>query len=236
MIDDSELRDLDPFDILDAEAYRLEGFFATLDGDDWLRPTRCAGWRRRELLAHLAASEQYNQATIDDTVPQLLKQAEASGATDLNAFNAWGVDQRAGRSVDELLQEWREASSHSRRGLRELGWDAVLNTAGGPYPAGRQALHLAMEFAIHADDMGVTVADAERRLRGDWEARFARFTVSEYGKEVQVESDGAGMNRVRGGGVEVSIDDEGLIDACSARLPEDAPVPQELRDLLRVFA
>jgi hypothetical protein len=87
MIDDSELRDLDPFDILDAEAYRLEGFFATLDGDDWLRPTRCAGWRRREMLAHLAASEQYNQATIDDTVPQLLKQAEASGATDLNAFN-----------------------------------------------------------------------------------------------------------------------------------------------------
>jgi uncharacterized protein (TIGR03083 family) len=236
MIDDSELRDLDPFALLDAEAHRIDGFFATLNGDDWLRPTRCAGWRRRELLAHLAASEQYNQATIDDTVPQLLEQAQQAGATDLDAFNSWGVDQRAGRSVDELLDEWRKASTNTRMRLRELGWDTVLNTAGGPYPVGRQALHLAMEFAIHADDMGVTVEDAERRLRGDWEARFARFTLSEYGKPVEVESDGAGMNRLSGGGVEVTIDDEGLVDACSARLPDSAPVPRQLRDLLRVFA
>jgi uncharacterized protein (TIGR03083 family) len=236
MIDDSELRDLDPFGLLDAEAHRIDGFFATLDGEDWLRPTRCAGWRRRELLAHLAASEEYNQATIDDTVPQLLQRAQEAGASDLEAFNAWGVDQRAGRSVDELLDEWRQASTQTRMRLRELGWDTILNTAGGPYPAGRQALHLAMEFAIHADDMGVPVADAERRLRGGWQARFARFTLGEYGKEVKVDSDGAGMNQVKGGGVAVTIDDEGLIDACSARLPEDAPVPEELRGLLRVFA
>jgi uncharacterized protein (TIGR03083 family) len=236
MIDDSELRDLDPFALLDAEAHRIDGFFATLDGEDWLRPTRCAGWRRRELLAHLAASEEYNQATVDDTVPQLLERASKAGATDLTAFNGWGVDQRAGRSVGELLEEWRQASTQTRMRLRGLGWDTILNTAGGPYPAGRQALHLAMEFAIHADDMGVPVADAERRLRGDWQARFARFTVAEYAKPVEISSDGAGMNLVHSGDVEVTIDDEGLVDACSARLPDGAPVPDQLRDLLRVFA
>lgn len=237
MIDDSELRDLHPFDILDAEAHRVDGFFATLDGDDWLRPTRCAGWRRRELLAHLAASEHYNRATIDGTVAELMEQGQQAGVSGLDGFNQWGVDQRAGRTPGELLEEWRTLSSENRRRMRELGWDGTLQTAGaGPYPAGLQAFHLAQEFAVHADDMSVPVADGERRLRGDWQARFARFTLHEYGKPVEVESDGAGMNRVSGAGLEIALDDEGLVDACSARLPDGAPVPQQLRDLLRVFA
>lgn len=237
MIDDSELRDLDPFDLLDAEARRLDGFFATLSGDDWLRPTRCAGWRRRELLAHLAASEHYNRATIDGTVQELMARGQAAGATDLDGFNRWGVEERSDRTPEELLDEWRTLCTENRRRLRALGWDGSLQTAGaGPYPAGRQALHLAQEFAVHADDMSVPVADGERRLRGTWQARFARFTVREYGREVEIETDGAGLNRIHGAGAEVTLDDEGLVDACSARLPAEAPVPAELRDLLRVFA
>lgn len=236
MIDDSELRDLDPFAILDAEAGRIEGFLATLSGDDWLEPTRCAGWRRRELLAHLAASEHYNRATIDRTVADLMAQAQAAGARDLDGINRWGVEQRRDRTPEEVLDEWRTMCSENRRRLRELGWDGVLQTAGaGPYPAGLQALHLAQEFAVHAADMGIPVDDEDRRRRA-WQPRFARFTLREYGKDVEVESDGAGMNRVRRAGTEVALDDEGLVDACSARLPADAPVPQELRDLLRIFA
>jgi len=236
MIDDSELRDLDPFDILDAEARRLDGFFAGLHDQDWLRPTRCAGWRRREVLAHMAASEDYNQATIDDTVPALVQRATEAGVEGgLDAFNDWGVRDRAGRSVEELLDEWRHKSGSTRRRLRELGWDGTLQTMAGAYPAGRQAFHLAMEFAIHADDMAVPVADGERRLRGGWETRFARFTLREYGREVEVENRG-GVNVVRGAGEEVELDDEGLVDACAARLPADHPMSQALRDLLRVFA
>jgi uncharacterized protein (TIGR03083 family) len=237
MIDDSELRDLDPFDLLDAEGRRLDGFFATLDGDDWLRPTRCEGWRRREVLAHLAASEEYNGATMNGGLAELQARSAAAGASDLESFNDWGVRTRAQCSPEELLAEWREASTSNRHAMRELGWDGTLQTAGaGPYPAGRQALHLAQEFAIHADDMGVPVADGERRLRGEWQARFARFTLREYERDVAVDSDGAGMNRITAGGAEISLDDEGLVDACSGRLPDDAPVPEQVRGLLRVFA
>src|SRR5438445_412897 len=142
MIDDSELRDLDPFDLMDAEGRRLEGFFATLDGDDWLRPTRCAGWRRRELLAHLAASEEYNRATLDGSLADFLARGTAAGATDLESFNDWGVRSRAERTPEELLEEWRQTSTSNRHAMRELGWDGTLQTAGaGPYPAGRQAIH-----------------------------------------------------------------------------------------------
>src|SRR5579864_1188400 len=128
MIDDSELRDLDPFDLLDAEARRVDGFFAGLDGDDWLRPTRCEGWRRREMLAHLAASEEYNHATIDGTVPALIERATAAGAEGLDAFNAWGVQRLADRTVEEVLAEWRTANATTRRALRELSWDGTLST------------------------------------------------------------------------------------------------------------
>jgi uncharacterized protein (TIGR03083 family) len=235
MIDDSELRDLDPFNLLDAEARRVDGFFAGLHGEDWLRPTRCEGWRRREMLGHLAASEEYNHATIDDTLPTLMERAKAAGAEGLDAFNAWGVRERAGRPIDDVLAEWRTANARTRHGLRDLSWDGTLSTFVGPYPAGLQAFHLAMELAIHADDMSVPVADGERQLRGTWQVRFARFTLREYGREVTIEVDGD-SNLVRGAGAEVVLDDERLIDACSARLPSDYPLAQPLRDLLRVFA
>jgi uncharacterized protein (TIGR03083 family) len=235
MIDDSELRDIDPFDLLDAETRRLDGFFSQLSGEDWLRPTRCEGWRRREVLAHLAAGEEYNHATLDGTVPELVQRAAKDGANGLDAFNQWGVDRRRDRSVEELLDEWRSAGARTRRELRERGWDGSLATFVGAYPAGRQAFHLAMELAIHADDMGVPVADGERQLRGAWQARFARFTVREYDRAVSIEPDGDG-NRVSVGDVAFTVDDERLVDACSARLPADHPMPGELRELLRVFA
>jgi len=235
MIDDSELRDLDPFGLLDAEARRLDGFFASLHGDDWLRPTRCAGWGRRELLAHLVGGEEYNHATLDDTLAPLLERAKAAGVEGLDAFNQWGVEQRRERRVDELLAEWRTATADTRRRIRERGWDGSLSTMVGPYPAGLQAFHLAMEDAIHADDMSVPVADGERTLRGTWQVRFARFTVREYERPVTITVEGTG-NRISGAGHEYVIDDEGLVDACAARLPDDHPMPRELRDLLRVFA
>src|SRR5947209_11625579 len=201
MIDDGELHDLDPFDLLDGEAHRVDDFFTTLRGDEWLTPTRCAGWRRRELLAHRAASEHYNRATIDGSVAELMARGQAAGATDLDGFNRWGVEERAGRSHEELLDEWRSMCAENRRRLRALGWDGTLQTAGaGPYPAGRQALHLAHELAVHADDMAVPDAADERCLRVRWQARLARFTLREYGKDVAVESDGAGTNRVSGAG------------------------------------
>ena len=236
-IDDAELRDQDPFDLLDREFERLDGYLATLEGDDWLEPTRCEGWRRRELLAHLASSEGYNRATIDGTVGEFMAQGAAAGATDLASFNNVGVHQLDHTAPQELLQLWRERSGRNRRDLRAMGWDGVLQTAGaGPYPAGRQALHLAQEFAIHADDMGMPLSDAEREFRRTWQPRFARFTLREYGKAVEVESDGRGGNRLRGDGAETTLDDDTLVAVCSARLPQGAGIPDGLRALLRVFA
>lgn len=236
MIDDGELRDLDPFGLMDAEAARLDAFFSGLRGDEWLEPTRCAGWRRRELLAHLAASEEYNHATLDGTVPELAERAAQAGANGLDAFNQWGVDRRRDRTPEELLAEWREVNGVTRRRMRERGWDGTLGTFVGDYPAGLQSLHLALELCVHADDMGMPVTQDERERRAAWQPRFARFTVREYDRAVSIEPDGRGGNRVSAGDAEMTVDDDTLFAACTARLPQDHPMPQQLRDLLRVFA
>lgn len=237
MIDDSELRDLDPFALMDAEAARLDAFLGGLGGAEWLEPTRCAGWRRRELLAHLAASEEYNHATLDGTVPALIERATQAGASGLDAFNQWGVDLRRDRTPEELLAEWREVNGTTRRRMRERGWDGTLKTFVGDYPAGLQSLHLAIELCVHADDMDVPLPDDERRRRAQWQPRFARFTVREYERAVEIQPDPQGNNRLSADGVEAMVvDDATLVAAASARLPQDHPMPQQLRDLLKVFA
>lgn len=236
MIDDAELRDLDPFALMDAEAARLDAFFSGLRGEQWLEPTRCAGWRRRELLAHLAASEDYNHATLDATVPALMERASQAGVSGLDAFNQWGVDQRAERTPEELLAEWREVNGTTRRRMRERGWDGRLATFVGDYPAGLQSLHLALELCVHADDMDVPLSGEEREHRRRWQPRFARFTVREYDRAVSIEPDQQGGNRVSAGDTEMAVDDDTLVAACAARLPQDHPMPQSLRDLLKVFA
>lgn len=58
MIDDSDLVGLDPYELMDVEAQRLDRYLGTLDDEEWNRPTRCEGWSVRDVLAHLAASEE----------------------------------------------------------------------------------------------------------------------------------------------------------------------------------
>jgi uncharacterized protein (TIGR03083 family) len=51
---DAELRELDPVDLMGAEAARIEAHVAALPAADWLRPSRCEGWTVRDVVAHLA--------------------------------------------------------------------------------------------------------------------------------------------------------------------------------------
>ncbi|HYA00082.1 MAG TPA: maleylpyruvate isomerase N-terminal domain-containing protein [Candidatus Binatia bacterium] len=235
--DGDELADLDPFDLMDAEAARIDAHLSRLDPGGWLEPSRCRGWRVREVVAHLAASEEYNHATLDGSVAELMARFQAREVTSLDAINDLGVRERADRTPVALLDEWRPAAAETRRRLRERGREGMLDTSVGPYPAGRQGFHLASELAIHADDIGVPVAAEERRQRPAWRARVARSIVREYDRPVRIEAS-AGMNRVVGtdGAVEAEIDDETLVEACAARLPEDHPLDRRLREDLRVLA
>ena len=124
--------------------------------------------------------EEYNAACFDEDIPTFFERYTSRGASDINGFNALGVTDRADRTPDELLAEWRAACARTRTELRGLdGGD--LTTGAGPYPARWQAWHLASELATHADDIGVPespdeaadrarVADRVRPLRAGRDA------------------------------------------------------------------
>jgi uncharacterized protein (TIGR03083 family) len=221
-----ELADLDPFDLMAGEAARIDAFYRATR--DWRAPTRCAGWNRRDLLAHLAGVE-------DDTTARL-----AGAPLPPEYVSETALTRRAHLSNAKLLDEWRAHVDRNDAELRHRGAHATLPGPGGaPYPIGRWAFHLASERAIHADDAGVPITDGEREARLDWRLRFARSALTELtdGQVGVVADRGAQIVHVRDdrNGDGVRLPDDQFVEAVSGRLAPEADVPLRLRKALAVL-
>ncbi|HEY1176835.1 MAG TPA: maleylpyruvate isomerase N-terminal domain-containing protein, partial [Phytomonospora sp.] len=143
----------DAFDRFDHEAARVDAFYAGLDAAGWAFPTRCEGWDRKDLLAHLCGIEDYARAGLDGTVGEHTRHEDRQvGYEELNEIRVAALRPL---SAAELLAKWREQVARVHPELRERGGDATIDTAAGPYPLGRQVWYFASELAVHADDAGV---------------------------------------------------------------------------------
>ena len=233
MTDDRELAGLDPFDLLDSEAGRLDVFLSGLGGSGWQRPSRCAGWTVRDVLGHLAAGEDYHRACLDGTVAAFLAGFAARGATGLDSVNALGVAGYAGLSPEQALARWRAASAANRRRFRERG-DGIVDTSVGEYPCRWQAFHVAAELATHADDIGVPVTSGEQAERTAWRARYSRFALAEAKPQLEIRQAGA-RTAVTDGPATVELADGELIEAVMGRLDQTSGVSAALRALVSVM-
>ena len=227
----AEMAGIDPFDLLDEETLRVDRFYSSLTGDQWLAPTRCSDWNRLQLLAHLAAIEDYTRAGLADRVADLMTAAPSTGMDELNH---WGVAQRADRGPARMLEEWRALSAENRRELRRRGADDSIDTAAGPYPLGRQTFYLASELAIHGDDAGVVTPAAEQASRLAWRVRFARVAIAEVSHGVLLRVHDGGQT-VRVGEDEAFLSDETLVEAASGRLTPGL-LPAALQEALVALA
>jgi uncharacterized protein (TIGR03083 family) len=225
MVDDQDLNGLDPYELMATEATRLDGFFSSASADEWGKPTRCEGWSARDLLAHLAASEDYNRACLDGTVQQFLADVGAKGAVDLASANEIGIREFDDQTPEQILETWRTRSGQNCEGFRaRAGGD--VDSSVGPYPGRWQAFHLAFELATHADDVGVPVSADEAKGRVDWQARFGRFAIKELKPDLSIEASN-GRTHVKGDGIDVELPDEQFVDAVAARLPADSGIDAE---------
>ncbi len=223
---------LDPFDLLDEESERVARFFEDLSEEKLARDTRCEGWRVREILSHLDGVEVYHRACLDDRVQQLFEEATKAGAKGMNDFNDWLVRDRADKPAPEVRKTWREANLDVRNRLRERGRDGSLSTSVGPYPVGLMALHIASEYATHADDMDVEVPADERDRQTVWRAQVSLFALEEAEKPVEVEPSGSGYV-VRAADKELTLSKSDFVEAVTARLKT---IDQDLQDALRALA
>jgi len=217
--------ELNPYDLMDAEAARLDAFYALRDEEDWARPTACEGWDVHDLLAHLAGSEEYNHACLDDTVGETFASYAQRGVTDVHSFNAIGVADRRDRSHTDVLQEWRDTNARTRHDLRARdGQD--IPTMVGPYPARLQAFHLAAELATHADDTGVPEQPAEATDREAWRAKVAAFMLHEARPDQPLRHDDHGWH-VDVDGHDITLDDRSFAAVVNGRgdsVEADAPL------------
>lgn len=208
-----QLDGFDPYDELDRESARIDAFLRSLVGEQWSEQTRCADWDRRALAAHLAGTEQYHRACLDDALGDLFAAGLAAGATDVNSFNAVGVRQREGMDADEVVEEWAALNAANRADFRARD-GGLMSTSVGPYPVRRQAFHVASELATHADDMGVPLPGGEASHRLEWRKRFSRFSLAEGKPDLDVDLDG--------------LSDEELVEGAAGRLPPDHPLARAL--------
>jgi uncharacterized protein (TIGR03083 family) len=230
------LADLDPFEIFDDEARRLDRFFSSLDDQGWRRPSRCSGWSVRDVLGHLAGEELYNHACLDGDVDgffEMLGRESVGGG--FEAFNEWCVQRRRDMPVEDVLWEWRTKNGETRRRMRALGRDAMLGTSAGPYPVGLQAFHYDSEYATHADDVGAPVTEHEAEARLAWRARVGMFVLGEAGSAARVEPDGDRI-AVSVGGVHERLTPADFVEATVGRLPEGHPMDPRVRNALRCLA
>ncbi|WP_067141586.1 maleylpyruvate isomerase family mycothiol-dependent enzyme [Microtetraspora malaysiensis] len=230
------LRDLDPFDIFDAEAARLDRFFSSLDDEGWRRPSRCAGWSVRDVLGHLAGEELYNHACLDGDLDGLFAMLEREGVGGgYNGFNEWTVEQRRDRPVADVLAEWRGKNAETRERMRALGRDATLTTGAGPYPVGLQTFHYDSEYATHGDDVGAPVSDEEAGARTLWRVRFGLFVLDEQGSGARAELSDGHVD-VRVGEAAARLPYAEFVDATVGRLPAGHPLDPEIVSALRCLA
>jgi uncharacterized protein (TIGR03083 family) len=232
MVDISDVESIDPFDLMDRESERLYQFFSSLKDEEWLPDTRCEGWRRREIVAHLAGSDTYHTACLDDTIKKLFDEGAKAGGSGLGGFNAWQVDIRKDKPAKEVLDEWWRLNSDVRKRMRERGRDGSMSSSVGPYPVGLMGFHLVNEYATHYDDMDGPVDDSAERTAN--RARIAMFAVKEAGKgEVEQRGD---RYVFRADGEEIELSQHDFVEGVTARLPQDHPISPTLRDALRALA
>jgi uncharacterized protein (TIGR03083 family) len=217
MVDTRDIDGLDPYELMATEVGRLDAFFGDLDEAAWQQPTRCAGWNVRDVLAHLAATEEYNRACLDGTVQDFMAQVGVKGATDLASANDIGVHEFDGQTPTEIHTVWRDRATANRAGFQARDGGNVDSSV-GEYPARWQAFHLAFELATHADDVGVPVSATEASSRNAWQAQFGRFALKELKPDIEIDAKN-GRTHVRTGDVDVDLSDEEFVQAVAARVP-----------------
>jgi uncharacterized protein (TIGR03084 family) len=87
-----------------AEQQALDQMLQRAPERDWKRPTRAKGWTVQDTISHLAWSEDYALAALQDERKKL---REVAGSATVDGFNELGVKAGRGKRPQEVMEWWR---------------------------------------------------------------------------------------------------------------------------------
>lgn len=207
------------------EAHRLEVFLAGLDDQGWRAPTRSAGWRRHDVVAHLASGEEYNEACFDGRLD------EVDVFEDDEQYNLAHVARRRALSHGQVHAEWLRRRARAHAMFAGANPAEPLLTSAGTYPVGLQAWHIGMHYATHNDDIGVPIPPEQRAPRTLARARFCAYAIGEKGlpHRVVMEQDAARIT-VRGQTVTLPLAE--FVDLVAGYRKTTRPALAEIRGIV----
>jgi uncharacterized protein (TIGR03084 family) len=154
---------------LAAQHRDLAAILEQLAEEDWNRPTRCDGWSVRDVILHLAQTDEMAVASLEGRVDAFLAERTAGGsATTIDEGAALMVQLERGGSGDVVRGRWAEAA-----GRLDALFDACDPHMRVTWVAGTLSVHTLAatrlsECWIHTGDVADAVgaeARADDRLR-----------------------------------------------------------------------
>jgi uncharacterized protein (TIGR03083 family) len=170
-----------------AEQERLLALLRELSPDDWERPTDCAGWAVRDIVAHLAGAFASAASPREGLRQQRAGKPRAQGRDLIDGINDVQVAERAGRPPGELLAELAAVGEQGLRARRRL--PAPLRALPLPFgpPLGTRPLGYLMDGIytrdawLHRIDICRAVGQAPL-LTADHDGRLVADVVDEWAR------------------------------------------------------
>jgi uncharacterized protein (TIGR03083 family) len=169
-----------------AEEYRrLGALLSTLSAEDWTRPTDCAHWDVRQVVAHLVGAAEFT-ATVREQARQAWsgRRLRAGGPL-VDGINAVQVRERADAPPDQLLRDLADAGARGLRRRERV--PALLRAIPLPFgpPIGTKPLGYLMDRIytrdawMHRFDIA-RATDRAPHLTADHDGRLVADVVAEW--------------------------------------------------------
>ncbi len=172
------------------ELSRLIAQLEALEGDDWIQPTDCTAWNVQAMLAHLAGACAGYASRAQFARQYLRNPYMRTERIPIDAINRCQVEDRAGRSPAELLDELREAGPKAIRTRQRIPWPLRVLPLPFGEPLGIAPVGYLMN-TIYPRDQWMHRADICRatgrrmRLTADHDARIVALVVRDLARKLR---------------------------------------------------
>jgi uncharacterized protein (TIGR03084 family) len=176
---------------LAAQHAELTALLDDLSGAGWSRPTRCDGWDVKDVVLHLAQTDEMAVASVTGSFDEVAEglTADMATASSVDEGAAAMVARQRSTSSGAVAQRWKKASAHLDRSLAAIDLSTRVPWVAGELSARTLAATRLSETWIHTGDIagavGIDVAPSDRlRLIARLAWRTLPYAFQLHGREL----------------------------------------------------